>query len=367
MSSAFDLARPAAPPRARRPAGWLALVALSVLIHLAFIDALPRWTVDVDDEKPIGEPLHATLMPLVLPVATKPPEPEAAPAPRPRSTPRMKSPPVPPVTTFVPESQEAVPEVQLTPHEPAALPAATAPAPESPPPVVPAARPPIPITPPQSARLDYRVISTNVKETNPIYGKGTITWAITDGHYATDLKAAADVFLFKFEVLSSHSEGVVGASGLAPDRYIESPRKRATVATNFNRDARQSITFSASTTVAPLSPGTQDRLSVLFQIGALLLGDFRKLAPGTDIDIPVAGVRDVETWRFSVRGNESIETGVGSLSTTHLQRAPRPGTNDRTIDVWVAQSDGGYPARVVYTEPSGNAVTMTLDRISTMP
>ena len=100
----------------------------------------------------------------------------------------------------------------------------------------------------------------------------------------------------------------------------------------------------------------------------MLLADPARTVAGTRIDVPVAGVRgDVETWRFDVRGAETLETGVGTLSTTHLVKAPRPGTNDRTIDVWVAQSDGGYPARVLYTEPSGNTVAMTLDRIGAIP
>jgi hypothetical protein len=372
MSPALDLAPRNDAPRPRRAARWLSIVALSLLIHLALIDALPRWTVEPEDDEPIGEPLRATLMPLVPPAeAPKPAEAAPAPKPAPRRPVRATPPPVSVVTTFVPESMEPVPEVQVTQGEPGRSPSpATAGTAPPPPPVdepAPAATtaPANPTTPPQSARLDYQVVSTNVKESNPIYGKGTITWAIADGRYASDLKAAANVFIFKFDVLSSHSEGGVGPGGLAPDRYLESPRRRATVATNFNRDARQSITFSSSTVVAPLLPGTQDRLSVLFQIGALLLGDPQKLVAGTAIDIPVAGVRgDVEPWRFTVRGNEAIETGVGSLSTTHLQRAPRPGTNDRTIDVWIAQSDGGYPARVLYTEPSGNTVMMTLDRIS---
>jgi hypothetical protein len=350
---------------------WLPIVALSILVHLALIDALPRWTVEAEDDEAIGEPLRATLMPLVPPADAPKSEPAPTPKPRPRPTVRQKPAPVSPITTFVPDSMEPVPEVQVTQGEPVrppssavAVPMPVAPAPEPPVPATVAASP-IPTTPPQSARLDYQVVSTNVKESNPIYGKGTITWAVSDGRYASDLKAAANVFLFKFDVLSSHSEGGVGPGGVAPDRYLESPRRRATVAVNFNRDARQSITFSASAAIVPLAPGTQDRLSVLFQIGGLLLGDPVKLTAGTDIDIPVAGVRgDVELWRFTVRGNESIETGVGSLSTTHLQRAARPGTNDRTIDVWVAQSDGGYPARVLYTEPSGNTVMMTLDRIS---
>ncbi len=362
--------------RPRRGWRWPVIVAISLLIHLALLDALPRWRVEASDDDEPGEPLRATLAPLVPPVAppkasTAPPERPAParpkPSPPPRVTGREKHVAVVDEPPFVPESFDPPQPVQVAP----AAPSPSTPPREEPPPApppAPPAPPAPPTTPPQSARLDYAVVSQNVKEANPIYGRGTITWAIADGRYATDLKAAADVFLFKFDVLSSHSEGAIGPGGLLPDRYLESPRRRPTVATNFNRDARQSVTFSASPATVPLPPGAQDRLSVLFQLGALLLADPRKAAPGTSIEIPVAGVRgEVETWRFDALGPETLETGVGTLQTTHLRRAPRPGTNDRTIDVWVAQSDGGYPARVLYTEPSGNTVTMTLDRISAMP
>jgi hypothetical protein len=366
MSSIPQPARPAVRPRAGHPLRWLAIGVLSLLIHLVALDALPHRTIAASDDEPRGETLHATLAPIQ---PTREPPKAAAPVPtappKPRVTPRPAPPPTV-ATTFVPESTEPVQEVRvLPPAPPAPTPVAPPPVPE---PAVVAAPPPVATTPPASARLDYRVISQNVKETNPIYGKGTITWSIVDGRYGADLKAAADVFLFKFDVLASHSDGIVGPTGLAPERYTESPRHRATVATNFNRDARQSITFSASSASVPLVAGAQDRLSVLFQLGALLLADPGKTTPGTAFEIPVAGVRgEVEQWRFDVRGSETLDTGVGALSTTHLQRAPRPGSNDRTIDVWVAQADGGYPARVLYTEPSGNTVMMTLDRISAAP
>ena len=78
----------------------------------------------------------------------------------------------------------------------------------------------------------------------------------------------------------------------------------------------------------------------------------------------MAGVRgDVNTWTFESKGIESIDVGTGALSTAHLTRSPRAGTNDRTIDVWLAHADGGYPARVLYTETNGSTIEMTLDRI----
>ena len=390
MSSVIRPAPSSSERRPRRYGRWIAIAAISALIHLAAFDALPHWTIRADDGGANEAPLRATLMPAMrTPEATaiEPPQPApTAVSPRPaksaptkpkavptarRAMPAVDRPEVPVLhvqadSASVSDAREATASSAPVAAAPSTAPPAAPPAPVQTA-VAPPGAPAPQLDPPGSARLDYQVVSQNIKDSNPIYGKGTITWAYADGRYATDLTAAADVFLFRIDVLSSRSEGLVGRDGLEPDRYTESPRKRATVATNFNRDARRSVTFSASSVSAPLLPGTQDRLSVLFQIGALLLAEQRSGVATTALDIPVAGVRgDVEQWRFEARGMETIETGAGPLSTTHLQRTPRPGTNDRTIDVWVAQSDGGYPARVLYTEPNGSTVMMTLDRITPM-
>ena len=90
------------------------------------------------------------------------------------------------------------------------------------------------------------------------------------------------------------------------------------------------------------------------------------LANGGHLDLAVAGVRDLDTWTFDVQGIEAVETGDGPRTSVHLKRTPKPGTNDRTIDVWVTQAEG-VPARVLYTEPDGGTVDMTLDRVEALP
>ena len=360
------------PPRPQRRPGlrWIAIGIVSLLIHLALLDALPRWSLEPEADPPEGEPLRAVLMPPIQPVepvvaAAAPAEPPPRPAAKARAPIGRTTP-----DAFAPESFDAVPEVAVA-TVPGATPAAQpAPAPvvtQQPGEAVPS--PPVtpPVVPPRSARLSYKVVSVDLKNAEPThyYGVGSIDWSTDDGRYRSELNAALQILFIKVGVLASTSEGLVTPGGLAPDRYTETPRKRATLAVNFNRDARQSVTFSSSAASAPLTPGAQDRLSVLFQIGALLLADTRQ-APR--IDLPVAGVRgDVDTWSFDRLGLETLETGAGPLATTHLRRTPRPGTNDRTIDVWIAQSDGGYPARVLYTEPNGTTVEMTLDSIGAVP
>ena len=366
MSPASDL------PLPRRHGRWIAIVIASLLLHLAAFDLLPRWSVSSTDDAPAQEPLRARLLPPIQPdVATPIPVAPTAPTPARKAVAPSRLSPV-----FVPESLEPVPEVRAglqvpprqTPFAAPTTPPTVEPIP--PVPVGPPAPAPVAAVAPQSARLSYKVVYTDRKNASPIQynGVGTIDWTIADGHYRSALLATVPILFTSIDVLAAHSEGSVTPSGVAPDRYTESPRKRPTVATNFNRDARQSVTFSTTQASVPLVPGVQDRLSLLFQIGALLLANGQQSPAGGHIDMPVAGVRgDVETWTFESQGVESIVAGPGPLSTTHLRRTPRPGSNDRIIDVWIAQADGGYPARVMYTEPNGSTVEMTLEKIGAVP
>jgi Protein of unknown function (DUF3108) len=330
---------------------------------------LPRFTSEPGDVE--DEPLRARLVPV------PPAVPETAPAPTPRverkpnPTPRRSLKPMDEVE-LVPQSlTDDASQVALggaTPRSPAA-PAATTPASPAPAPTpaAPATPPPPAATAPQSVRLAYKVVAVDRKNPSPLtyYGVGSIDWSNDGTRYRVDMLAWVDLLLLKLDVLSSHSEGAIEPQGLQPDRYTEKPRKRATLATNFNRDQRQSVTFSASTASFGLVPGAQDRLSVIFQIGSLLQAN-PSLATGGHLDIAVAGVRDLDTWTFDAQGIEPVDTGDGPRPTIHLRRVPKPGTNDRTIDVWVTQAEG-VPARVLYTEPDGSTIDMTLDRVEALP
>jgi hypothetical protein len=360
---------------------WAGIVMVSVVVHLLLLDALPRLVVEPAADEPDLVPLRARLMPAIT--AATPPVPVVRPIvpkipaaprkPKPKPVAVAPTPPKPapvsslamPPTIDEPMAADPVPVPVPVPVpapapsvQPVQPPAEAAPATEPTP-----SPPPVAVTPPLSARLEYKALSQDIRQANPIYGNGTITWSTADGRYRIALDATAKALFFNLDLLSSRSDGAIGGAGLAPDRYTEQTRRRAMLAANFNRDARQSVTFSASPASVPLRAGAQDRLSILFQIGGLLLADPSRATTGSRIEVPVANVRnDVEQWTFVSFGKETIDSGVGPTATTHFQRTPKPGSNDRTLDLWVSD-EGGYPAQVRYTEPNGSTVTMTLDRI----
>ena len=362
---------------------WVVIALASLLAHALALDILPHWALDASAPAR-SEPLRVSLVaaPDPLPTAAPPPaaEPSVVPPPtRKPARPKRREPISRMVPEMVPESLDpSVDSITVSPETATqasgasanasnavtGTPNAAAPAPPETP--APPAAPPIMTDPPASALLRYAVVANDMKSGTPTryYGVGSLKWAVDERRYSADLEAAVPLLLFKLKLLVSHSEGTIDATGLLPDRYTETPRKRSTLATNFNRDERRSITFSASQASLPLLEGAQDRLSVLFQLGALLRANPALAAENGHIDIPVAGVRgDVDTWSFATLGNEVIDTGAGRLEAAHLRRSAPSNTNDKTIDVWIALAEGGYPARIMQTEQNGTTYDLTLETI----
>ena len=390
MQSAALTDAPIVTPAATSRWGWGAIVIASLLAHALALDALPHWTLDTSQTPRRSEPLYAMLVAAPEPTIAPPPQDTTVPAARDAARARHHATKREPMPEAQIESlSPSIDSVTITPGDtvenaPARQPAAASSLSDASPalPAVPATPPPNAVVAPEiapapasvatlrteapaSAVLRYKVVGNDTKGGTPItyYGIGSVKWTIADGRYAADMEADLDFLLFKVKVLASHSVGAVDETGLAPDRYTETPRKKSTLATNFNRDARRSITFSASQASTPLVAGAQDRLSVLFQIGALLRANPVLATAGGSIDIPVAGVRgDIEPWTFTTLGTEAIDTGMGKIDAAHLRRVARPNTNDKSVDIWIALSEGGYPARIVYTEQNRSTVEMTLER-----
>lgn len=236
--------------------------------------------------------------------------------------------------------------------------------PPTPPTTPPPALPPVDL--PATARLHYEVIGIDGRTDPPrqSYGKGVVNWQTSADGYRLDLTASVSLLFLSIEILNSHSEGRLGPDGLAPTRYTETPRSRATVAANFNRDPASplanTITFSATGNSYPLVATAQDRLSVIFQMAGLLRANPAVAVAGRRMAVFVAGPRDAETWNFEVLGHESLRLADQDVDTLRLRRLARPNSNDRTVDLWYAPSRGGVPAQIRYTDANGNRIDLIL-------
>ncbi len=353
---------------------WVVVLLASALLHLfAFEWASGKFVLPTpDDEK---ENIVTTVQldpPAIMPT---PLQTQAKVKPRPKHIGATHAPLAPAVA-----AAKAMPEADPTPSTalttgltPDAPPAPTVPVtdenstavptPASPPaseqkaetPVAEASQTRYKIDLPPPAELKYNVQKVSVDGTT-IHGRGTISWQSGGGHYQVN----GEVSWLFITALSFKSEGVLDDYGIAPVLYMEKHFHRSETNTHFNRDERNSISFSASTVSYPRQGGEQDRGSIMWQMAAIGRGDREKFAPGAQIDLFVAGVRDGSIWSILVAGQEEIEVGGGKTLAWHVVRSPRPGTYDQKIDIWLAPQYAWYPVKVRYTDKNGDYLDMSM-------
>lgn len=211
-----------------------------------------------------------------------------------------------------------------------------------------------PFSLPLPMRITYTAYINGVRNQT-----GSIDWHTDGTHYQLHI-AIPLPFVGTF---TYQSEGGFDAYGLAPVRYEEARGKRAPVATNFNRDERQTITFSRVTHTFPLRVAAQDRFSVLWQLVALVRGAPQQFVPGVTRVFYVADTDTVEEWQIQALEEDDIpvqgEEGKW-IRARHFLRLPRREGDARKLEVWLAENLGWIPVKIRQTEPSGNVLELLL-------
>lgn len=323
------------PPRPAARWRWLGtLVAAVLVLHALLLGLLP---VGVGDGWRGSE--RPALQARRIVVAAEPPPPAAAaPAARPaapRAAPPAPAPPAP-ITVAAPAGPASAPAAV---DEPVPVPEPAASAPEAPAVTADGGGRALPtyatrFTPATRLRYDLR--------RGTLHGQAELDWQPgADGYEARFEGTAFGVLL-----LAWTSQGRFDAAGLAPDRFVDRRRRRAAQAANFLRDEGR-ITFSGPRAEYPLVPGTQDRLSWMLQLAAIVEADPARHAPGARISMFVVGARgDADTWTFEAEGTEALDLAAGRVEQAlRLRRQPRK-PHDLLAEIWLDPARGHLPVRV---------------------
>lgn len=196
---------------------------------------------------------------------------------------------------------------------------------------------------PPSMRLHYQ-LSLQARGF-PLNGKAELAWQHDGQAYDARLTLTSLA-----GTRSQHSAGRLTPQGLAPERYVERARREET--TVFERAAGR-ITFSGGQPPAPLAAGTQDRLSVLLQLGALLASDAGLRRAGATIEVPTATTHDARTVQFRIEGDEELRLPGGHQRAWRLQRLPRE-ASDQQLELWLAPGQAYAPVRLRLTQEGGD-------------
>ncbi|ARU06314.1 hypothetical protein CCO03_17985 [Comamonas serinivorans] len=149
---------------------------------------------------------------------------------------------------------------------------------------------------------DLSYVTTYTRGGEAIPGRTTLAWRHDKRYYQakwveTNVKLGNNSYL---------STGAVAPQGLAPVTGTWDTTARDTIA--FNYDAQQAVITSAAggTTRLPVQTGTQDRISAVLHLGALLAGQPERFPTGTRIEVPVLVKDHLETWTFTLEAEESL-------------------------------------------------------------
>jgi hypothetical protein len=200
---------------------------------------------------------------------------------------------------------------------------------------------------PEPARMSYEVVieARGVR----VRGDALLVWRHDGRDYDARLEVSAPFLPSRVQ----QSTGRITADGLEPRRFSDEGR-RGQEATHFVPEQGK-IVFSNNRPEAALAAGTQDRLSVVIQLSVIIAGEPNRYPPGSSIAIPTAGIRDAETWVFTVEGEESLALPGGTLRALKLQRLPRK-EFDQKVELWLAPAKDYAPVRLRLTNPNGDSV-----------
>jgi len=177
----------------------------------------------------------------------------------------------------------------------------------------------------------------------------------------TDARAEGLISLVYSGTLSQVSVGGLGPAGLEPARYVEIRSKSSERVVDFDRKLGQLMSLDGSPPV-PMPVGTQDRLSVFYQLGLMMRRDPSAVAAGQVIDMPVASMRAVQRERFVVVGEEMLMAPGGPIRALHLQRPVPAGTRDPRIDLWLGYDFEMMPVRLRLEESADRVLDQVIDR-----
>ncbi len=194
----------------------------------------------------------------------------------------------------------------------------------------------------------------------------TITETYTrtrDGYHIDSISRAVGLLaLIKAETVHITSAGMLTAQGLRPVTFIherELDTKRNARA-DFDWSAnRITLTDRAGQRTLPLSAGTQDRLSVMYQFM------FAELKNASTLSFNMTNGSKVDDYSYRVTTKQSVTVPLGTFQATHLITPLLAGK--KQTEIWLAAEHANFPYKMVITEADGGNLTQVLTKINFEP
>lgn len=191
-------------------------------------------------------------------------------------------------------------------------------------------------------------------------GTVTETFKQGEGRYQLEsVTAATGIYaLFQKGKIRLISSGEVTDKGLRPQHFEHhrgaDPGK--IIRADFDWEKMSIVhSFDGKTEAGALSPGAQDRISLLYQF---------MFAPPTkdDISLLMTTGKKLNLYHYKLAGEEKITTPAGQFQTVRLVKQ-RTADEDGT-EIWLAKKRHYFPVRIVIEEREGGRIEQNLTALS---
>ncbi len=191
----------------------------------------------------------------------------------------------------------------------------------------------------------------------------TITETYTrtrDGYHIDSISRAVGLLaLFKPETINITSAGMLTAQGLRPVTFIHERKldTKRNARADFDWSANQiTLTDRAGQRTLPLSAGTQDRLSAMYQFM------FTELKDASTLSLNMTNGSKVGDYSYRVTTKQSVTVPLGTFQATHLITPLLAGKSQ--TEIWLVAEHANFPYKMVITEPDGGKLTQVLTKIN---
>ena len=195
-----------------------------------------------------------------------------------------------------------------------------------------------------------------VKATYNAYMNGMSVGVITEhfeaarGGYriVSETKPMGLAVLVQRQPLRFASRGELGREGLRPIHF-EGRRSAAEppqVTADFDwRETELVLKHNGKVESLRLAPGTQDRLSIMYQFMFMPFDNARQ------VEFPMTNGRKLDRYRYRVTPGVEIDTPLGRMSTLHLVKQREP--EDTVTEVWLSSAHRNFPVKMLIVEKNG--------------
>lgn len=198
---------------------------------------------------------------------------------------------------------------------------------------------------PSHVEAEYRIISGGV-----IVGRVKETFVRENGTYRIEsvTRSEGPLKLLLDDTVTLRSEGRVGPAGLVPLRFVQRRARDASrdIDATFDWEgARLRSEYRGEERSEPLPPGTQDRLSVMYQF-------MNVPSDANEVRVSMSNGRKVERYNYRKVDESRLTTPAGEFATVHFERVlDSPG--GAQAGLWLARDRFHLPVRIVFMDARG--------------